>query len=182
MTIKSADILNYWYSDEMRKHWFASTEALDEQIRKDYQAIWQVAADGDLKHWKTSPEGCLALAIILDQLPLNMFRNSAKSFSTEQLAVEITNHAISMGFDEDIEKDKRAFLYMPLMHSENIDDQNLSVAMFEKSDLKENARFAEHHRNIVRTYGRFPHRNHILGRQSTDAEIEYLNSDQAFKG
>lgn len=182
MTIKPVDILDYWYSDEMRKHWFSSTEALDEQIRKDYQSIWQTAADGNLTHWKDSPEGCLALAIILDQLPLNMFRNSAKSFSTEQLAIEIAKHAITMGFDENIEKDKRAFLYMPLMHSENMDDQNLSVAMFEKSGLKDSTRFAEHHRNIVSTYGRFPHRNPILGRESTDAETEYLNSDQAFKG
>lgn len=182
MTIKPGDILDYWYSDEMRKHWFSSTEAIDEQIRKDYQSTWQTAADDNLTHWKDSPEGCLALTIILDQLPLNMFRNSAKSFSTERLAIEIAKHAISMGFDENIEKDKRAFLYMPLMHSENMDDQNLSVAMFEKSGLKDNTRFAVHHQKIISTYGRFPHRNHILGRESTDAEIEYLNSDQAFKG
>lgn len=180
--MKPADILDYWYSDKMRKHWFASTESLDEEIRNNYQASWQMAADGNLKHWNTSPEGCLALSIILDQLPLNMFRNTAKSFSTEQLAIETTRHAISMGFDDNIEKDKRAFLYMPLMHSENMDDQDLSVQMFKKSNLKENLRFAEHHRKIISTYGRFPHRNQILGRTSTAAEINYLNSDQAFKG
>ena len=182
MTIEPNHIINYWYSEKMRKHWFASTKSIDDDIRKNYLSIWKMAANGELNHWKSSPDGCLALAIILDQLPLNMFRNLAKSFETEQLAVEITKHAISMHFDEKIEKDKLAFLYLPLMHSENMDDQDLSLVMFEKSGLTENARFAEHHRSIIKAYGRFPHRNSVLGRTSTEEEIDYLNSDQAFKG
>lgn len=182
MTIEPNHIINYWYSEKMRKHWFASTKSVDDEIRNHYLSVWQKAADGKLNHWKSSPEGCLALAIILDQFPLNMFRNSAKSFATEQSAVEITKHAIALHFDEQVEKDKRAFLYMPLMHSENMSDQDLSLAMFEKSDLNENARFAAHHRNIIKTYGRFPHRNSILERESTEAEIDYLNSAEAFKG
>ena len=135
-----------------------------------------------MNDWKDSAEGCLALAIIFDQLPLNMFRGEVKSFSTESMAVKVSKHAIDNGFDELTGTDKLAFLYMPLMHSENIDDQNLSVSLFEKAGLEDNAKFARHHRGIVEKFGRFPHRNEILQRESSQDEIDYLNSDEAFKG
>ena len=141
-----------------------------------------LAKENELLNWQQSAEGCLALAIILDQFPLNMFRGSAKSFSTEADAIKISHFAISKGFDEELDSSRLTFLYMPLMHSENIEDQNLSVELFSKSGLENNLRFAKHHRDIIKKYGRFPHRNLILNRTSTEEEIEYLKSPQAFTG
>ncbi|MDP3482496.1 MAG: DUF924 family protein [Sulfuricella sp.] len=137
---------------------------------------------GELDGWKETPEGCLALAIVLDQLPLNMFRGKAESFKTEQQAVEIAKHAIDKGYNQHLPAERLAFLYMPLMHSENLADQDLSVRLFEAAKPESNLRFAQHHRELIRKYGRFPHRNGLLGRQSTPEEIEYLASREAFLG
>lgn len=181
-TLTPQDILDFWYAEDMRSKWFASTPQLDAEIKQRFEPIWEAAQRGELDDWRDNPAGCLALAIILDQLPLNMFRNTAKSFSTEQHAVAITKHAIAKGFDVLIEKAKVAFLYMPLMHSENLADQDLSVARFAAAGLENNLRFAQHHRDLVRRFGRFPHRNAILGRASSAEELAYLQSKQAFKG
>jgi len=182
MDYQPDQILEYWFSDEMKKHWFFSTAEIDKEIKNKFEQFWIIAKEGTLSDWENTATGCLALCIILDQLPLNMFRGEAKSFSSEQKAVAISKHAISKKYDEILPGDKLAFLFMPLMHSENMSDQDLAVAMFEKYDMKENARFAKHHRDIVNKYGRFPHRNKALSRTSSKEEIEYLNSDEAFKG
>ncbi len=182
MAIKPDDILDFWYSSAMKSRWFNSTPELDEQIRNNYEAIWEQARDGELDHWQETAEGCLALAIVLDQLPLNMFRGDAKSFCTEAKAIEVSHAAINKGLDKEIEKECVAFLYMPLMHSEDMGDQNLSVELFQTAELEHNARFARHHRDIVKRFGRFPHRNALLGRETTSEEIEYLNSKEAFTG
>ncbi len=172
--------MDFWFTKPMSDHWFSATPEIDQLIADNYKSLWQQAKKGQLDHWQESAEGCLALCIILDQMALNMFRNQAKGFSTEQLSVGITKDAISKGFDIEIAKDRVAFLYMPLMHSEDITDQDLSVACFKKAGLDHNYRFAQHHRALIREYGRFPHRNEILDRESTQAEIEYLNSKQVF--
>jgi uncharacterized protein (DUF924 family) len=176
------DILEFWYTEPASKHWFNSTPELDELIRSRYQALWQQAKAGDLDEWMQTPEGCLALVIILDQFPLNMFRGRPESFATEQQAVEVAGHALEQGFDKQIPKQQIAFLYMPFMHSESLEDQDRCVALFEAVGLEDNLKFARHHREIVRRFGRFPHRNVILGRQSTEEELRWLESDEAFKG
>jgi len=175
-------VIDYWYSEEVRKHWFSSTPELDNGIKNNYENLWENAGSGKLDEWKQTAEGCLALAIILDQMPLNMFRNTAKCFKTERKAIEITLFAIDNGFDKKINNDKLPFLIMPLMHSEILADQDLSVKLFEKYNLHSNLRFAQHHREIIRKYSRFPHRNKILGRESTKEELEYLASENSFKG
>jgi len=180
--LKPEDIIDFWYSSDISIQWFNSTQTLDLRILNEYESIWQQARDGKLEAWQFSPEGCLALAIILDQFPLNMFRGKPESFSTESNAIEVSKWAISRNFDQQLPVDQLAFLYMPLMHSENTDDQNLSVMKFEAAGLENNARFARHHREIVKRFGRFPHRNEILGRESTQEEIDRLASDEAFKG
>ncbi len=175
-------VVDFWFTKTISDHWFSSTIEIDQLIRDEYESIWEQAKTGALDSWKESPEGCLALCIILDQMPLNMFRNTAKSFSTEQQAVEVTKYAIKKSFDNEIPNDRVSFLYMPLMHSENMDDQDLAVQCFEKAKLERNLPFAKHHRGIVEKYGRFPHRNEVLGRESSQAEMDYLNSDKAFTG
>ncbi|HPE62458.1 MAG TPA: DUF924 family protein [Thiolinea sp.] len=177
-----AEILDFWYNPPMSEHWFSATPEIDQTIRTRYESLWQQARDNKLEHWTQNAEGCLALCIVLDQFPLNMFRGDPRSFSTEQMAVAVTRAAVAQGFDRQLPRERVAFLYLPLMHSEHMRDQNESVRLFEAGGLEHNARFARHHRSIVETYGRFPHRNAILGRTSTPEEIAYLNSDDAFKG
>lgn len=166
----------------MSKRWFSSTPELDAAIRNRYESLWADAAKGELDDWKNSPEDCLSLVIILDQFPLNMFRGEARSFKTEHQAIEATKYALAKDYHKILPAEKLAFLYMPLMHSENLEDQTLSVKLFAEARLENNLRFAEHHRELIRKFGRFPHRNAILGRESTAEEIAYLNSKEAFLG
>ena len=176
------EILNFWYSEPMNQHWFKSTPEIDRNIRNQFEQLWQKAAQSKLDSWMQTAEGCLALIILLDQLPLNMFRGEAKSFSTEAQSIECALHGIMRGFDRQIPHAQLSFFYMPLMHSELLEHQDLAVQMFERAGLDDNARFARHHQGIVQQFGRFPHRNEILGRESSEAELCYLQSDQAFTG
>ncbi|MDA8092539.1 MAG: DUF924 domain-containing protein [Betaproteobacteria bacterium] len=182
MAADCREMLDFWFSDAMRRRWFASTPKLDAEIRDRFEGLWQQAAAGTLDAWQETPEGALALVIVLDQLPRNMYRGRPESFSTAQQAVAVAKHAIEHGFDQRIGKDRLAFLFMPLMHSERLDDQDASVRLFAGAGLADNLRWAEHHRDIVRRFGRFPHRNAILGRESTREEQDYLASPRAFKG
>ena len=175
-------VLEFWFSKPANKQWFKSTSKFDAQILAKFHSTWMQAKENQLNHWKETAEGSLALVIVLDQFPLNMFRGTAKSFSTENNAIEISHTAILCGFDKLLTETQLAFLYMPFMHSESLDDQNYSVELFDQAGLDNNLRFAKHHRDIIKEYGRFPHRNKILGRSNTAAEIEYLASPQAFKG
>jgi len=176
------NLLDFWYSPAMRERWFASTPALDQEIRDKFETLWQRAVKGELDDWQQSAEGCLALVIVLDQLPLNMFRGKPQGFQTEQQAVKVSKFAIEKKFDQQLSADRLSFLYMPLMHSEKLADQDLSVSLFAAAKLENNLRFAQHHRELIRKFGRFPHRNRILNRESTAAEVAYLGSKEAFLG
>ncbi len=182
MEIKTQTILDFWFSPEVRSLWFNSTPEFDAKIKESYEKLFDNAINGELAHWEESAEGVLALIIVLDQLPLNMFRNLPQSFSGEALAVEVAKKAIEKGLDQKLNNEMKAFLYLPFMHSEQLSDQDLSVSLFEKAGLDNNLKWAGHHREIVRRFGRFPHRNPILGRESTREEIDYLESDEAFNG
>ena len=175
-------VLDFWFSEPATKLWFKSTPDFDEIIFTKFYSLWLQAKEKQLSSWEKSAEGCLALTIVLDQFPLNMFRGTSKSFSTEAAAIRIARHAISKNFDKALDSSRVSFLYMPLMHSECIQDQNLSVKLFEQANLENNLRFAKHHQDIIAKYGRFPHRNIILNRTSTTAELKYLASPKAFKG
>ena len=181
-TISPQEVLEFWFSESSKKLWFNSTGEFDQIITSKFEKLWKSAADGKLDHWRNDAESALALIIVLDQFPLNMFRGKAKSFATEAYAIEVTHHAISNSFNQDLANSQLPFLYMPLMHSENLEDQNLSVKLFKQAKLDSNLRFAKHHREIIKQFGRFPHRNSVLGRSSTKEELEYLASPDAFKG
>jgi len=176
------EILDFWFSPEMERYWVRSTSSIDRQIRKQYAVLWSRAATGECDHWKATAEGSLALTIVLDQFPLNMFRGKPDSFSTEHLAVGVSLEAVTRKQDRELPRTRVAFLYMPLMHSETLSHQELSVELFRKAELEENLRFATHHRDLIRRFGRFPHRNTILGRESTPEELAYLSSPEAFRG
>ena len=164
------------------KLWFNSTTDFDNDIRTKYQTLWEQASNHQLDIWQETPSGSVALAIVLDQFPLNMFRGTAKSYSTENQAINVSRLAISKKYDHQLNSLELPFLYMPLMHSEDVNDQNDSVRLFEQAKLDKNIRFAKHHQNIILKFGRFPHRNKALNRTSTAEELEYLASAQAFKG
>ena len=179
-SITPSDVLDYWFSEKSKQFWFASTPQVDNEIKVRFESVWEKAAEGEYSQWRETADGSVALIVILDQLPLNMFRSDPKGFQTENMAVEVALNAINNGFDEELDNEKLLFLFMPLMHSENLDHQNLQVYLFEKYNF--NLEFSKHHRDLVKKFGRFPHRNEILGRMSTMEELDYLLSDNAFKG
>ncbi len=176
------EIIEFWFSDDVQKRWFNSTPEFDSLLRERFLDTWEQASRGELEHWLRSAEGCLALVIVLDQLPLNMFRESAQSYATEARSREVAHVALEQGFDKSLAPEQRAFLYMPFMHSEALADQQLALRLFAQPGLEGNYRFAQHHHGIIEKFGRFPHRNEALGRHNSEAELEYLNSKEAYTG
>ncbi len=175
-------LIDFWFSDEVNQYWFRSTKAFDQQLLESYGENWQRAQQGEFDDWQQTAAGSLALIILFDQLPLNMFRGTAKSFSTEAQSLDVARNAIDKGFDSQLPASQKSFMYMPFMHSENLEDQAFAVQLFSQPGLENNYRFAKHHYGIVEQFGRFPHRNKILGRANSKAEIKYLNSKQGFQG
>ncbi|MFT4608097.1 MAG: hypothetical protein ACI8ZV_001786 [Chitinophagales bacterium] len=175
-------LVDFWFSEESSRYWFNSTREFDQQLLAEYGTYWQQAKQGGLDHWRESALGSLALVILLDQIPLNIFRGKLDSFSTEAQSIEVARAAIDNGFDAELTAQQKSFLYMPFMHSENLQDQALALELFDQPGLEGNLKFSKHHYGIVERFGRFPHRNEILGRVSSQAETEYLNSKEAFTG
>ena len=150
-------------------------------IRTRFLALQEAAARGELSAWEESAEGALALVILLDQFPRNMFRGSAHAFATDALARVVANRALARGFDQATEEMMRPFFYLPFMHSELLADQDRSVRLHEAFGDPERLKYAAIHRDIVMKFGRFPHRNRAMGRDTTSAEQEFLD-DAGFAG
>lgn len=176
------EIISFWYAPQVKPLWFKSTPEFDQQLRDKFLDTLEAAQRGQLDAWRESAYGALALAILFDQFPLNMFRGNARGFATEQHARDVANHAIENKLDQQLNPQEKIFLYMPFMHSEDLADQDKSVELYAAAGLEDNLRFAKHHREIIRRFGRFPHRNDVLGRSSTEEEQVYLNSKEAFHG
>ena len=180
--MKPAEIIEYWYSEHVRDHWFSSTPELDAEILEKFEKIWEKAVEGELEGWRNTALGSLALILIFDQFPLNMFRGEIASFQTEENAIVVARAAIDNNLVQELSGEQLAFLFMPFMHSEKMEDQDLGVELFREHNLEGNLKFAMHHRDIISRFGRFPHRNEILGRKSSVGELEYLGAKGAFKG
>ena len=168
-------VLNFWFKNESK--WWVKEEAFDAEITSEFAGLYEDAASGKLDNWVETDEGILALIIVLDQFPRNMFRGDAKSFAADNKALKIVKAALRRGVDFALEDNKRAFLYMPLMHSEDIKDQELCVELFETYGPEGNLIFARKHLNIIRRFGRFPHRNEVLSRKNTPEENVFLTRD-----
>ena len=153
--------------------WFAKDEAFDRQFRERFLADHEAAARGELMHWRSTPEGTFALVILLDQFPRNAFRGTPRMYDTDALARLVANTAFSAGYDRLMRLELQKFFVLPFAHSEELADQERAVALARRLTADDLAH-AEHHRDIVRRFGRFPHRNQILGRESTREESEYL--------
>ena len=169
------DILAFW-REAGSERWYTKDAAFDAQVQRQFLGLWQKAAAGELSSWETSDDGALALVIILDQFPRNMFRDDAKAFSTDPQALEVASRAITRGADARIEPGLLEFLYMPFMHSEQMGDQQRCVELFRKAGNADNIGYAQDHAEIVSRFGRFPHRNRILGRTTTPEEQAFLDS------
>lgn len=174
------EILDFWFSEQTQPHWFARSEAFDADIRRRFAVLYEHVRDGAHADWKDSPRGLLALIIILDQFPRNMFRDSPQAFASDDLALTLAQLAIAKGFNVRLGPHERVFLYLPLEHAEKMDVQEQSVARFGELGIAENLDYAIQHRNIIERYGRFPHRNAVLGRESTPEEIEFLKTHPGF--
>lgn len=176
---KPADIIAFW-REVGPERWFERSDALDDEIRRRFLRLHEAAAAAKLTAWEWSAEGALALLILLDQFPRNMFRGEARAFATDPLARTIASRAILNGFDGAM-PDMRTFFYLPFMHSESLADQERAVAFYRAQNNADGLKWAELHADIIRRFGRFPHRNAVLGRVTTPEERQFLD-DGGFAG
>lgn len=183
--LKVKEILDFWFGKpedadygKIRKFWFTKNREFDQEVRSRFLSVYQQAAAGQLDEWQTSPESCLALIILLDQFPRNMFRSQPQAFATDPQALGIAQYAITQGFDQQLLPIQRWFIYMPFEHSENLGHQRQSVELFstlkDDPDCASGIDYAHRHLKVIERFGRFPHRNQILGRESTPEEVEFL--------
>lgn len=171
-TANAERVLRFWF-DEHARDWFAKNADFDAQIRERFLPLQEAAAAGRLASWRDAPRSCLALVVLLDQFPRNLFRGDARAFATDAQARAAARVILELGWDKAMAQAEQLFAYLPFEHSESLADQELSCELMKDFD-EEQRRYAERHREIIARFGRFPHRNNILGRQSTPAEIEFL--------
>ncbi len=172
--LTSSDIVAFW-REAGPERWFEKDLAFDEEIRLRFLAIHEAAAEGLLRHWESNAEGALALLLLLDQFPRNMFRGQARAFATDPLARTIAASALVQGFDAQVPADMHNFFYLPFEHSEDMHDQERSLALFQAAGDEDGLKWAEMHADIIRRFGRFPHRNAVLGRETTPEEQAFLD-------
>jgi uncharacterized protein (DUF924 family) len=181
---RSEEVLKFWFGredepgyGEFREAWFKKDPEFDRQIRDRFEALYEEAATGGLDGWKEEARSCLALVIVLDQFPRNMFRGDPRSYATDRKAQVTAEYAVERALDRELPPFQRAFLYMPFMHSEDLEHQRRSVELFrtlEGSGESDSAGYAVRHMEIIERFGRFPHRNEVLGRRTTPEEAEFL--------
>lgn len=172
--IAPSGILAFW-REAGRERWYKHDDAFDAEVRRRFLALWQKAAAGELASWEDDDDGALALVIVLDQFPRNMFRGTPQTFASDAQARDVARRAIDRGIDQRIDPMLLEFLYLPFMHSEHLADQLHCVALFQNTDNAENLKYAREHADIIRRFGRFPHRNRLLGRDTTEEEQAFLD-------
>ena len=167
-------VLSFWFDELEAAQWFRKDPALDAKIRTRFGACLESAARGELWGWRETPEGRLAEVIVLDQFSRNVHRDTPDAFAADPLALGLAQEAVARGDDAALPPAWRAFLYMPFMHSESAAIHKQALRLFGQPGLEENLRFEHRHRDIILRFGRYPHRNAILGRVSTPAELAFL--------
>lgn len=178
--MKPADVVTFWM-EAGPKAWFSKSAAFDAQIRERFETLHHAAARGELDGWADTAEGALALLLLLDQFPRNLYRGSPHAFATDPLARKVARQAVDKGFDTQVDPQLRQFFYLPFEHSEALADQDHGMALCVASDDPELVKWARIHRDIITRFGRFPHRNASLGRTTTDEERAFLK-DGGFAG
>lgn len=182
---RSRDVLDFWFGPagsaghgKPRQCWFVKDAAFDEAIRARFLGLWEAASRGDLKAWREAPASALALVIVLDQFSRNLFRDDARAFGCDAQALAVARELVAQGHDRAMACVERWFAYLPFEHSESLDDQERSLQLFGSLSQDPGSAsaidYARRHADIIRRFGRFPHRNAILGRDSTPEEAEFL--------
>ena len=174
MSETPADVIAFW-REAGPERWFKKDTDFDEQIRSRFLKLHERAAAGELKDWENSAKGTLALLLLFDQFPRNMFRGTARAFATDELARAIAATALLKGFDAQVAPDMRAFFYLPFEHSEDMTDQQRAIALYTAAGDQDGLKWAQIHADIIRRFGRFPHRNPMLGRTTTPDEQRFLD-------
>ena len=167
-------VIAFWFAPGLDERWFVADPAFDAEIRERFQPLVERAAAGDCDDWIGSPRGALALCLLLDQFPRNIWRGSPLAYACDAKAREVSRAVIAAGLDRQLPAQQRPFLYLPFEHSEDLADQERCVALMRDLDDEELLDYAQRHRDIVARFGRFPHRNVVLGRESTAEEVEFL--------
>lgn len=168
------DVLEFWFNELEPKQWFVKERDLDAMIEAHFSLLVEQARAGELFSWRVTPQGRLAEIILIDQFSRNIFRDKSESFSADPVALVLAQEAIGAGADQRLDVQERAFLYMPFMHSESQAIHEQAVVLFDQPGLEYNLEFEYKHKAIVDRFGRYPHRNEILGRKSTEEEIAFL--------
>ena len=177
---EASDVLEYWYDTLSPEQWWCRDGVVDREITARFAGLYARLANEVPQKWLSSPLGRLAAIITLDQFPRNMFRDDPQAFATDKLALQVARNAIIAGDDQRLTREQRSFLYMPFQHSEDSDVQAESVALFKALGDANQIDFAEKHKVIVDRFGRFPHRNDVLARNSTSEETEFLKQPGLF--
>jgi uncharacterized protein (DUF924 family) len=185
MHVEWPEIIEFWFGPpghpgyaEPRDEWFEKSTDFDAEVRERFLGTWVAAGKHQLDHWLAVPDGALALVVVLDQFPRNMFRSSAKAYITDRQALAVAERIVDRGWDQEMKPGQRWFVYLPFEHSESMAVQERSIALFRGLAGDKGSRaaieFARRHYDIIARFGRFPHRNGVLGRDSTPEELEFL--------
>jgi len=167
-------ILKFWFEEIDHSQWWSKNDEFDQRMRERFAEIHAQAIRCELFSWRKEAEGRLAEIIVLDQFSRNMFRDSPLSFANDSLALALSQEAISVGADQELSPIQRSFLYMPFMHSESLIIHEIAVDLYKNNGIQANLDFEIKHQDIIKRFGRYPHRNKILGRVSSKEEIQFL--------
>lgn len=173
------EVLSFWLDEVGESRWYVQDDALDAEITKRFKSAWEGACAGRYSLWLTYPSGALAYVILADQFPRNMFRSCKRAFETDRAALAAAKAAVDKGWDMRIDEPARQFFYLPMMHSENLCDQERCVRLLCERMPEtgaSNLLHARAHREIIRKFGRFPYRNNVLSRKPTDTEMAFVTS------
>jgi len=174
------DVLMFWFDELTPQQWFNSFDDVDEAIANRFSTAHEAASKGELFEWRETPDGRLAEIIVLDQFARNLFRGDPRSFATDTLALVLAQEAIAAGDDQRIDPERLAFLYMPFMHSESLLMHEIAEKLFDRPGMEMNLKSLRSHTKVLQRFGRYPHRNAAVGRQSTADEIDFLKDGRGF--
>jgi len=172
--MQPSDVVEFWFQEIEPARWWVKNHALDTLIARRFGAIHTAAARCELAHWRTTAVGRLAEVIVLDQFSRNLFRHSAQAFAQDAQALTLAQEAVAMGADAALSAVQRSFLYVPYMHSESLAIHDIAVELFRRNGIDGNLQSELRHRKVIERFGRYPHRNAVLGRVSTAAELAFL--------
>ena len=170
-------ILSFWFEENGPEQWFTGDAAFDDPVRERFGALQARAADGGLTDWRQTARGALAEIIVLDQFSRHLYRDDARAFACDAIALEAAKEALAKGFDHALSETERVFMYLPFEHSERAEDQETSVELYATLTDRSYLEWAEKHKAVIDRFGRYPHRNAVLGRESTAEELAFLQED-----